>query len=246
MNHYRLLALDLDGTLLNDDKQISNKNKHAIKEAVAAGVTVIFTTGRGIQRVAHLREETGLDGPMVLTNGAEVWQDKDVLLSRHFIRQADIISLHEAAVDAGARYWGYSVDSFTKDVDWTAEETYRKKWLKFGLRHNDPAIIRRIQARIACLKHIEITSSAPTNLEISLKGITKKYGVEKICSRFGYEMKEVMAIGDNLNDFSLIQAAGYGIAMGNADQRLKGIADAVTDTNNRDGVAKAVAAYLLS
>ncbi|MDY0394024.1 Cof-type HAD-IIB family hydrolase [Virgibacillus halophilus] len=244
MNNYRLLALDLDGTVLNDDKQISRANKRAIKQAAEAGITVMFTTGRGMQRVAHLQAEAGLEGPMVLTNGAEVWQDKEVLLARNFIRQADIIFLHDAAQAAGARFWGYSVESFTKDSEWTAAMFYRS-WLKFGIRHHDPKIIARIREQIGSLHHIEITSSAPTNLEISLRGITKRYGVEKICRRFGYEMKEVMAIGDNLNDFSLIQSAGAGIAMGNADVKLKEIADAVTDTNNKAGVAKAIDKYLL-
>lgn len=67
-----------------------------------------------------------------------------------------------------------------------------------------------------------------------------------ICSRLGIDMREVMAIGDNMNDYRLIRAAGLGIAMGNADEELKAIADAQTDTNARDGVAKAIQRYIFA
>ncbi|MDY0406373.1 Cof-type HAD-IIB family hydrolase [Virgibacillus sp. 179-BFC.A HS] len=244
MINYRLLALDLDGTLLNRRNKISAKNKKAIRQAQDAGVVVALTTGRGIQRVAHLLKKVDLEGPLVMANGADVRLNPNQLLSRHFIRKEDIHYLHDMAVRTGVKFWGYSMESFTKGTEWTAE-MFEQHWLKFAMKDDDLEKISLLRQQCENLSHIEITSSARNNLEISLKGITKRYGVERVCERLGIAMEEVMSIGDNLNDYHLMESVGFGVAMGNGDEKLKKIADAVTDTNDKSGVAKAIQRYLL-
>jgi len=242
---YRLLALDLDDTLLTKDKRVSEENRKWIKHAEDAGVIVMFATGRGRQTVKHLLEELKLTGPMVLVNGAEVWANGERLLGRYFIGKEEIRQLHDLATRHNAKFWGYSADSLTQMRDWT-EEMFDKEWLKFGIRQDDLPIIEQLREQAKKLPNVEITRSATVNMEVSLKGISKESGVRKVCEHFNIEMDEVMAMGDNLNDYQLIKSAGLGVAMGNADPKLKEVADVITDHHEKDGVAKAIQRYLFT
>ncbi|WP_066190640.1 Cof-type HAD-IIB family hydrolase [Gracilibacillus timonensis] len=243
MVNYRLLALDLDETLLTKDKRISVQNKKWIEYAINSGVIVIFATGRGRERITKIQEELGLDTLMVLVNGGEVWGNNSEILERSIISAEDIRKLHHFSENANASYWGYNVESFVGRKEWN-EEMFSKEWLKFGIRHSDQNVLQKIREQISEIPTLGITSSGSNNLEIGLNGKSKKTGVEKICDYMELKMEEVMAIGDNYNDLCLLKAAGLGIAMGNAEQVIKEKADAVTDTNERDGVAKAIQKYL--
>lgn len=242
MVNYQLLALDLDETLLTKDKRITDEAKLWVTRSVEAGVVVIFATGRGLQKIGEFRDVLEMDLPMVLVNGAEVWGKQELLLGRYYISKDDIRMLHNLALEAGASFWGYSVESLTGRENWT-EEMFKRDWMKFGIKHDNPQVINQLKARIRS-NTLEITSSSPINLEFSQKGVSKESGVRKVCEHMGIDMKNVMAIGDNLNDLRLIRSAGLGVAMGNADDRLKEIADVVTDTNEQNGVAKAIERYL--
>ena len=243
MSKYKLLALDLDGTVLNDEGKVPAENREWIMKAAEAGVTVMLSTGRGMQTVTGILSEIPLNGPMVLLNGAEVWTAKDELCERHFLDCDEIRRLHRIAQEADAHFWGYSVESLTGKPDWT-EEMFSRNWMKFGMYHMEPDVIAELRRLAAESDSVEISRSAAINMEISVKGISKESGVRTICSRLGIPMEEVMAIGDNMNDYRLIRAAGLGVAMGNGDEELKAVADAVTDTNNNCGVAKAIQRYI--
>lgn len=244
MANYKLLALDLDGTLLTEEKKITETAKRYIHEAVEQGVTVIFSTGRGIQTTDHLWKEVGLESPMVLLNGAELWKGPGEVVERHVIPKEDIIRLHQLAVDHDAWFWGYSEEALTRKSEWT-DEMFERDWMKFGIRHDDLEVIGPLREAVESWGNLEVTRSAAVNMEVSCKGISKLSGVRKVCDWLGIELSEVMAIGDNMNDAKLIRAAGLGVAMGNADEELKRIADENTDTNEQDGVAKAISEYLL-
>lgn len=241
--HYRMLAIDLDGTTLTDDKRITDETKFWIRRAATNGVTVSFATGRGVQTAQSIWEELRLDSPMVLVNGAEVWESPGKLRERHIIAREDIYRLHLLAEEAGASFWGYSTESLTSKRHWT-EAMFERDWMKFGIRHDDLQVIRQLRDVVESWGTVEVTRSAPVNMEISPKGISKETGVRSVCELLGIDMREVMAIGDNLNDLRLIQSAGFGVAMGNADEELKRAADGYTDSNERDGVAKAIRHYL--
>ncbi|MEN1968804.1 Cof-type HAD-IIB family hydrolase [Lentibacillus sp. N15] len=244
MVRYRLVAIDLDETLLSFDKRISAKNKKWINRAIQAGVMVVFTTGRGRQRVGKYQKTLGLHAPIVLVNGAEVWGESGELLERSIIPINDIRALHQLAGSYDANFWGYHVDGLVGKRHWT-KEMLTKDWLKFGMRHRDVHILEKIREQVQTLPAIEMTSSSSTNIEIGPKGKTKESGIRKVCAHTGITMEEVMAIGDNMNDFRLIKAAGFGVAMGNATKQLKEVADAVTDSNDKSGVAKAIKKYVL-
>ncbi|KOP66020.1 hypothetical protein AMS62_12815 [Bacillus sp. FJAT-18019] len=243
MGNYKMLALDLDGTTLNEEGIVTDTTRYWIRKAVDSGVTVIFSTGRGMQTVSDLWSGLEMTGPMVLLNGAELWTGREQLCERHFLKEEEIRKLHKLAQEADAHFWGYSVESLTSRKSWT-DEMFARKWMKFGMRHADPSVIAELRQLAAQLDTIEISRSAALNMEISPLGISKESGVRKICSLLGYDMSEVMAIGDNMNDYRLLRAARLGVAMGNADEELKTVADVQTDTNTKDGVAKAIQRYI--
>ncbi|GAQ16949.1 cof-like hydrolase [Oceanobacillus picturae] len=242
---YRLLALDLDETLLTKDKQISSECKKWIEQTKKSGVAVIMATGRGRQRVESIQRELVLDSPMVLVNGGEVWGMDDVLLERSLIPHDKIRILHQLAESFGASYWGYNLESLVGRKHWN-EEMFSKDWLKFGMRHSDSETLLKIKEAVSTFSDLGITHSGPTNIEIGLRGKSKATGIKRVCRHLGIKMEEVMAIGDNLNDLSMIRAAGLGVAMGNANAQLKAAADVVTETNEREGVALAIQNYLFS
>lgn len=117
--------------------------------------------------------------------------------------------------------------------------------LKCAIMCADPKQIKRIRNEFEQLDLLEITATAPMYLEFNEKGITKGKGMEHFLDSHKLRLEEAIAIGDHENDISMLQAAGMGVAMGNAITKVKEVADDVTDTNNHHGVAKVLYKYIL-
>ena len=116
---------------------------------------------------------------------------------------------------------------------------------KFSITYRDNAARDTAWQAVASRFNVEITSSIPNNMEINAPGVTKGSGLKTLADTLGLAMNQVMACGDSGNDLAMIQAAGYGIAMGNATPDVLAAARYVTDDNNHDGVAKAIETYVL-
>jgi HAD superfamily hydrolase (TIGR01484 family) len=242
---YRLLALDLDGTTLLNNKTISVNTIKWIQRAVKEGIIVVFATGRGVPKTEQYWTLLELNTPMVLLNGAEIWKNPGNLLMRHFINHEYMNKLYGLANELEVEFWGYCPEGLVTKRDWTAEMIERK-WMKFGVRHTQVSVLEHFYELTNEWMSLEVTKSNLYNLEISNKGITKEYGVRLICEQLGLSMKDVIAIGDSWNDLSLIKTAGLGIAMGNANDDVKRAAATTTDSNEQDGVAKVISQYLLN
>ncbi|GIO93457.1 Cof-type HAD-IIB family hydrolase [Paenibacillus lactis] len=240
---YKLIALDLDGTLLTDEKQITQETKRWLQYAIDHGVKVMFSTGRGLQTAQGLWDELGLDSPMVLLNGAEIWEGPGRLKKRVFLPRDTVRNIHAIASERGEWYWGYSVESLTGDKEWTPE-MFDRDWMKFGIGSHDQQKLAEIKEELLRWGTLEVTRSAPTNMEISVKGTTKESGVQEVCQMLGLSMSDVIAMGDSDNDAKLLKAAGLGVAMANGEDYIKSIADVMTATNNEDGVAQAIRKYV--
>ncbi|GIP40900.1 5-amino-6-(5-phospho-D-ribitylamino)uracil phosphatase YcsE [Paenibacillus sp. J31TS4] len=242
MKRYRLIALDLDGTTLTDEKTLSPATKEWIGKAMDAGIHVIFSTGRGVQTAGGFREELGLQTPMVFLNGADLWRTPTEHYKRHLFLRDDIVRLHKLAMEADAHYWGYSIESLSSRKNWT-DAHFDENWMKFGMSHPDPVVLKQLRETVKEWG-FEVTHSHVTNMEISLLGVTKESGVREVCDMLDISMDEVIAMGDSRNDYFLLKAAGLGVAMGNAEDEIKEMADAQTATNQEDGVALAIQKYI--
>lgn len=247
MSKYKMIALDMDGTLLTEDKRISEENKTAIRMATDAGVTVIFATGRGIQNVMPYADELQLHSPLVTVNGSEVWRDLGKLHERHTLNVELVRRMHGLGLHYGTWFWAYSVgDIFNRDRWLEDNELDEKQWLKFGYYTENTESLASIRAEIESWDLLEITNSHPLNIEMNPKGINKARGIRQVCEILGIDMSQVITMGDSLNDAQMIQEAGLGIAMGNAQEEVKRIADRVTVSNEEHGVAQIIREYILA
>ncbi|NDI36776.1 Cof-type HAD-IIB family hydrolase [Chengkuizengella sediminis] len=241
---YKLIALDMDGTVLNENREISPANKVAIDKALNKGVIVSFATGRGYQGIAPYIHELKLDTPIVAVNGSEVWKNPKELMQRHLLESEVIKEMHEIAVHYDTWFWGYAVEGLFNKEQWT-DNLDDYQWLKFGYYTEDDSKIKQIFEIINKWQIMEITNSHPNNIELNPKGISKASGLQALCNWKGFDMSEVIAMGDSMNDLAMIKSAGLGVAMGNAQDIIKKEADIVTLTNDEDGVAKIIEEYIL-
>ncbi|NBI28882.1 Cof-type HAD-IIB family hydrolase [Chengkuizengella marina] len=241
---YKLLALDMDGTVLNENREISDVNKDAINKALNSGVIVSFATGRGYQSIEPYIHELNLDTPIVAVNGSEVWKNPKQLMQRHLLEVEVIKKMHDIALHYDTWFWGYTVEGLFNKEQWT-DNLHDYQWLKFGYYTEDDSKIKQIFETIKAWGTLELTNSHPSNLELNPKGISKASGLQALCNWKEFNMSEVIAMGDSMNDLAMIKSAGLGVAMGNAQDIIKKEADIVTLTNDEDGVAKIIEEYIL-
>ncbi|WP_410514110.1 Cof-type HAD-IIB family hydrolase [Paenibacillus sp. BR2-3] len=242
---YRLLALDMDGTLLNDEQLITPETVKWIHKAVDAGVHVCLSTGRAFKSALPYAEQLGLRTPMVTVNGSEVWRAPHELYRRSLMDPKLIQQMYAMALEYDIWFWAYSLNEVHKKDNWDGDVENRE-WLKFGYQTEDDEIRHKVLMRLQDMGGLEITNSSPHNLEINPLGVNKATGIKAVCRLLGIDMSQVVAVGDSLNDLAVIQKAGLGVAMGNAQKTVKQEADVVVSSNNNDGIAEVIRKYILS
>lgn len=272
MTKIKLVGLDLDGTLLTTDHRITERTKRAIARANAAGCLVIPATGRPLKGVPReFLEIPGVDYA-VTANGSTVTDLKkgeDIL--RFWIDTEDWFRVKEMTKDLdsvldlfvdGSGYntrelldhaeeWAppgladYIRASRTVCEDLDAFARRFKELEKANLFFRDQTTRAEAKRRLDEADFLTVTSSAPNNWELNAKGVSKGKALLALAEKLGIEQSEVMACGDSGNDAAMLKAVGLGVAMGNAPDEIKALADRVTDTNDRDGVAKAIEKYVL-
>ena len=236
MTSYKMIALDMDGTLLNERSEISEANLLAIRECLERGLVVCVATGRGIATAAPYIGMIGNHLPFVTANGSEVWRNRNELHSRIEMDAALIVELRSWALKHDIWYWGTAADKVYNKNQW-CEDPYKVSWLKFGFHCEDERLLARLRRKGEEMGIFEITNSHPANLEFNPRGVNKASGLRQVCGLHGIAMEEVIAIGDSLNDLAMIREAGLGVAMGNAQDEVKRQADMVTLSHVEDGVA---------
>jgi HAD superfamily hydrolase (TIGR01484 family) len=244
MGKYRLLALDLDGTLLNDRSEISELNVKWVKHAIDAGVTVCVSTGRGFASALPYAEQLSSDAPMITVNGGEIWT-KPHSLHRHTLMDAEtIMKLHALAEKYDVWFWAYTTEDIYNKERWVGD-TIARKWLKFGYYSEDVTLLSAILKVIQTWDGLELSNSSPYNIEINPAGVSKATALMEVCRMRGFDMSEVVAVGDSLNDIAAIRASGLGVAMGNAQDEVKAAANVITGSNQESGVAQVIENYVL-
>ncbi|MCY9185120.1 Cof-type HAD-IIB family hydrolase [Bacillus halotolerans] len=239
----KLIAIDMDGTLLNDEQLISDENRNAIREAEDKGVYVVISTGRTLMTCRELAESLKLSSFLITANGSEIWDSNFNLVERKLLHTDHIKMMWDLRNKHNTNFWASTVNKVWRGE--FPENITDHEWLKFGFDIEDDDIRNEVLAELRKNKELEITNSSPTNIEVNALGINKAAALAKVTEKLGFTMENVMAMGDSLNDIAMIKEAGLGVAMGNAQDVVKETADWITDTNIEDGVAKAIRHWVL-
>ncbi len=266
MKNIRLIALDLDGTLLDSQKRLSRRNENALTECMRQGMEVVPCTGRIWQGIPDfIRNLPGIHYAITI-NGAVV-EDirKNQVLDERKMSWEKAVEILEAAAGFRTMYdvyldgRGMGESRFMDHMEEYGIPPELVKMIK-ATREIVPNVIdevkrlaqpvekinyffgdqqERIRARSALTERgdVVVSASFPNNLEINAPGATKGEALKRLASHLGIEMRHTMGFGDGENDITLIREAGIGVAMGNAEDCLKKEADYVTKTNDEDGVA---------
>lgn len=266
---YRLIATDVDGTLLDSTHSLRPRTVRAFEAARAAGLEVVAVSGRQTHSIHSVIRGTSLEGPAIGSNGSVGVHlgTGDV----YFEETIEVVAQTELATRMAALFPGLRCAS-VRDAGHTfvAEEGYpilmvtgdhgqdpdaiittdlagvvARPSVKLVLRH-DTASAEALYAAAMTLgvAGCHVTTSGAPFLEVSRAGTTKASGLALLCERLGFAREEVVAFGDNRNDVEMLRWAGLGVAMGNGVPEAHEAADAVTASNDDDGLALFVEALL--
>ncbi len=265
--HCRLICIDIDGTLLNDEKEVLPEVKEAVKRQYEKGRKIALVSGRMPWAVSQVEKQLEIDCIKVCNAGTFIIVDgvcvKEVVMSTHMMRQlyTDIAGKHRVPlwIFQGYRWYVTQTDSFVEketDIikyrpDVVDPYELAENWDKAGIKPNKFLIaapeekIGEIQTELEQLENrtFDVARSSGNYLEIFPKNVDKGKAVASLCGVLNIGTEDVVAIGDHELDIPMIETAGIGIAMGNAIQALKEKADFVTLTNNEAGVAHALQDY---
>lgn len=267
--NYKMIVLDLDGTLTNRDKVITDRTRRVLMEAQKRGKTVVLASGRPTYGVVPLAEQLELDkyGGYILSFNGGIITD---------CRTREIVFEKELPVEANRKIIGLAreerVDILTYEKAMIITDNpdcpYAKKesevnhlkirqvedmeaYVTFPvpkfLMLDDGDFLAMVEPRVkaALGKNFSVYRSEPYFLEILPKGIDKAQSLERLLELLGMSREEMIACGDGYNDLSMIRYAGLGVAMENAVLPVRNAADYITLSNNDDGIAHVVEKFML-
>ena len=262
MNSIRLIVTDLDGTLLNPKGMVSEETKKALALAREKGIVTAACSGRYCENVSLLFLDNGLSGPVIGSNGAQM-MDRPLgqMIRSHYIAPDRAMQVRYTLDDMGTDYFIFAdnrVVSSREDAHHHSEISMGERIVsRSGIRFThgpeavDEAIGRGVYKFFICnngelddtrevLRTIPgtvVTRSTPWNLEMMAEGIDKGTGLSELCACLDIPLSETMAFGDQENDLPMLQIAGMGVAMGNAETKVLEKASWHTLSNAEDGVA---------
>lgn len=260
---YRLIALDVDGTLLNDRYEMTGRTKRAVRAAHEAGAVIVLCTGRSPVNTLPLMAELGLEGPLITHNGAVTIHSAD----RRIIHQYPFAVEQLRELVQYCRQRGVHLDVCSpfnlyveEDLSDDVEAMYRKfmldpvrvddvlelsetpvKFTIFGEKERIDLVERewrKLQLPLTVLR------SGDCFIDVMHPEATKGNALGRLAESLGVERSDVIAIGNYYNDVEMIRFAGLGIAMDNSPDDVKRAADFVTVSNNEDGVSLALARFV--
>lgn len=260
----RYIALDLDGTLTNEEKVITPLTMKALLDAQQRGIRLILASGRppyGMRPLARQLQMAEHDGLLLCYNGGHI---EEVSTGKVLVEQSlpdeYLPQLHQWQEESELTLMSYYEDHiYTEHPDnMYVHQSARNNKMQITRLHDfvsemprpinkclmvgDPAIVPEWEAKMqkAMEGKMHICRSTPYFIEMLPLGIDKGIALQKLMPQLGLSTDNLMAFGDSFNDIDMLKAAGIGIAMANAEDAIKAVADYVTDSNEEDGVAKAL------
>ncbi len=269
MSEIKLIAIDIDGTLLNEENILAQETIDAVTEARKNGIKVVLCTGRpltGVKPYLKKLNISGSDEYAITFNGAQV-QDADANIIEKFdLDYNDYIELEKLSHKVNTNFQIETTDyiyATNRDLSpYSVAESYLVRMpIRVREPHEitseteivkamliaDPDVIDKAIPAIpeSFLDHLTMVRSEPVFLEFVNQKASKGASLSKLATRLGLTADNVMAIGDQGNDISMVTYAGTGVAMGNASDELKKIANKITKTNKENGVAYAIRNFAL-
>ncbi len=267
---YKALALDLDGTLVNSQKELSKANKEAIWRAIDSGVAVILATGRptlGVMPVAYELELDKRGGYVLNYNGGRIVECRSgKMITEHILPKECIRVIQQCARKAGVYACTYTdsqvvaesdTDEYVLKEAFCNAATVKKvedfaKFVDYPVNkclvvgEHERLIPVQEELRAAFPEKLDAFFSESYFLEVVPPNVSKSEGLRLIAGELGIGMEEMVACGDGLNDIPMLEAAGLGVAMENAYAQVKQVADMTAPSNDRDGVAWVINHIILS
>lgn len=271
----RMIALDLDNTTLRTDKSLADRTRQALVQAAERGVYVVISTGRVLTSLPPQMLEVSQIRYAVCSNGARIYRlpEKEQIyengIGEDAARKAlEILRDAPGGIEVftnGHAYMGRDQYESIRDhgsnlrnakyVLWSREpvdDPYRVMEDNIGELENvstffeDPQLRLDYIDRLNQIEGLTVTSSEPDNIELGGTTTSKAGALRWLMDQLGVEVSELMACGDSPNDEQMIRLAGLGVAMANGAESTRAAADYITDSNDEDGVAKAVEKFVLN
>ena len=271
MNDIRLIASDVDGTMLPRGGAISESLREAIRRCRARGIPFIIASGRWIGAMGDVIRQTGCQGlPMIIANGAAIIGPDGAPMREWLLKDADTRRVYDILRRFDVQINGYKRDALfclntqalrrrstmissyiggegyrlvMDDVDVFEREALRDAYKLEALSEN-PGVIAGVQAALKGVG-LSITHSSERNVEIMAAGVNKGSALRWLAGALNIPAACCMAFGDNMNDLDMLEAVGWPVAMMNGDERLKAAARIVAPADVDDGVAKTIISCVL-
>lgn len=263
---FKLIAADMDGTLLNDNGIITSHTIEVIKKVVAKGVIFTISTGRPIQGVDKYNDILNLKAPIITYNGAMIVHSdtREILFSKNLLYN-DAIKILKIGNEMGitmivwvnnklyCNVFNEKVDDYKKlsDVEPILINDYNElaqSGITKILWYDQTNVIANIQKKLEKVAFDKVTycTSKPTFLEFFNSEVSKAEAMKIIGELYGIKQEEMIAIGDGYNDLPMIKFAKLGVAMKNAPEEVKQLADYITEhSNNGDAIAEIIEKFIL-
>lgn len=289
---YKLVAIDLDGTMLNHYGEITPKTKEVVKKCIDNGIEIVLASGRPIDSIKAIAKELGIEGYFIAGNGALVYDIKnDQTVYKNYMKKEKVLEIIKICEENSIAYNVYTDKTIlTKGLKFNVLYYYKENlkkeeekktnisivenmydyvknseeqdFLKITICDENSSIFNSIIKKIKEINEIEVlevshmsrkiiqqgTEEIPVEYfytEISANHVDKWDAIQFLMKKLELKREEIMAIGDNINDKKMIENAKLGIAMKGSTPNVINVADDVTETNDNEGVAKALEKYLL-
>ncbi|EHF02374.1 hypothetical protein HMPREF1008_00779 [Olsenella sp. oral taxon 809 str. F0356] len=264
----RLLALDMDGTLLNSQKRVSPRTLSAVRELADSGVVVALSTGRGLAEIADYSRELAFLTHASLDSGGLVYDlraRRQIHLSpiprEELVACLDAAAAQDAMVHLAtcalsvvqrgliARCPEFNVGVYRPmfERNYTEVDDLRSYALahadevvKVDIHHHDAAARDRSRATLEATTTLALADAEVGSLECTPRGVNKASGLRRLCELLGVPMELAVAVGDDDNDLAVLRAAGMGVAMGNANERVRTACDLVVADCDHDGIVEVI------
>ncbi|MGX8833915.1 Cof-type HAD-IIB family hydrolase [Amedibacillus sp. YH-ame6] len=265
VHNIRCIVADMDGTLLNDEKQLDNGIRDVITQLKEKGIVFTLASGRNVQIMKSFIQELQIDFAYIVNNGACIYRGDECLFEQTMEEEdmAKALSIYESESISYVAYTSEAIyvhgaqeplelflnrlkGKSTLRYDCAGVEIAKHHVFKVVAVNENPSQMKRVQARIhATCESLQCLRSEDEIYTITHKDTSKGIALKRIMEDAGIDLKDVLVFGDNFNDVSMFQVAGIAVAMENAQNDVLQHADMIALDNNHQGVSRFIKEHIL-